>query len=370
MPSEDVAIVAAAFFPGEHVLEIQQLQAGNVHDTYLVSLAEGKTKIILQRVNTQVFQQPTLLMENLRLVTGHVAAALQKHGEPADCGWQQVAIHRTFDNQDYFFDSKGDLWRGLTYIHGASVHERVESPSHAFETGRALGMFHRLLSDFDPGLLHDTLPGFHIAPGYLARYDKLSAGRPEAHASEADYCRNFIAARRSMASVLEEAKHSGKLRNRVIHGDPKISNILIDNATGRAASLIDLDTVGSGLVHYDIADCLRSCCNRFGEETMDLNMVQFDLDICRMILTGYLQEAGSCLTDFDIAYLYDAILLLPFELGVRFFTDYLAGNMYFKTENATQNLCRALVQFTLTERITEQENAIRQLLQELSLAIG
>jgi Ser/Thr protein kinase RdoA (MazF antagonist) len=175
----------------------------------------------------------------------------------------------------------------------------------------------------------------------------------------------FIKVRRGWASVLEQARQDGTLTLRPIHGDPKVNNVMLDAATGQAVSLIDLDTVKPGLVQYDLGDCLRSGCNPWGEETTDWEKVRFEPDLCRAILGGYLSRARDFLTTNDYIYIYDAIRLIAFELGLRFFTDYLAGNVYFKAAHPQHNLARALVQFKLTESLESQESIIRHLIREL-----
>lgn len=169
-----------------------------------------------------------------------------------------------------------------------------------------------------------------------------------------------------MVDVLEAAKHQGKLPLRLIHGDPKVNNILFDTRTEQAVSIIDLDTIKPGLIHYDIGDCLRSGCNPLGEETMNWQAVQFDSDRCQYILQGYLSVAKSFLSPNDYTFLYDAIRLIAFELGLRFFTDFLAGNVYFKVHEPKQNLYRALVQFQLTASIEAQELTLRRLINDLT----
>jgi Ser/Thr protein kinase RdoA (MazF antagonist) len=175
----------------------------------------------------------------------------------------------------------------------------------------------------------------------------------------------FVAQRSPWASVLEDARGRGELRLRPIHGDPKINNIMIDEHTGHAVSIVDLDTVKPGLIHYDIGDCLRSCCNPLGEETTEIDEVYFDLDLCRAILEGYLGEAQRFMTDADTAYVYDAIRLIAFELGLRFFTDYLEGDVYFKARYREHNLMRALVQFRVAESIEAQADEIRAIVASL-----
>ena len=180
-----------------------------------------------------------------------------------------------------------------------------------------------------------------------------------------NHCLGFVAARRVWAGVLEEARAQGRLSLSPVHGDPKVNNVLLDTATGKAVALVDLDTVKPGLVHYDIGDCLRSGCNPWGEETEQWEAVRFDPDLGRALLQGYLAGAGGFLSDHDYHYLFAAIRLIAFELGLRFFTDYLAGNVYFKASRPEHNLARALVQFKLTESIEAQEAAIRAFIRDL-----
>jgi Ser/Thr protein kinase RdoA (MazF antagonist) len=228
-----------------------------------------------------------------------------------------------------------------------------------------LGRFHNLLSTLPPERLADPLPGFHVTPGYLAQYDAVAAQNPPGPSREAAYAARLVAQHRARAAVLEAASARGRLLRRVIHGDPKVNNVLFDAVGGQAVALVDLDTVKPGLVHYDIGDCLRSACNPLGEETEHWEQVRFEPELCRALLQGYLSEARGFLTGCDYDYLYDAILLLAFELGLRFFTDYLAGNVYFKAACPEHNLARALVQFKLTESIASREAFLGNVIREL-----
>jgi Ser/Thr protein kinase RdoA (MazF antagonist) len=271
----------------------------------------------------------------------------------------------TRDGRDHFIDSGGSFWRALSFIDAAETFDTIKDAGHAAEVGSALGRFHSLLSDLSPDRLSDTLPGFHITPGYLAHYDEVLEGRVLRPSPEVNFGVRFIRERRDFAPVLENARTRGRLRLRPMHGDPKVNNVMLDAATGGAVGMVDLDTVKPGLVHYDIGDCLRSGCNPWGEETRDWERVRFEPELGRAILTGYLSLARDFLTADDYAYLYDAIRLLAFELGLRFFTDYLAGNVYFKARHPEHNLVRALVQFKLTESIESQAPALNAIIRDL-----
>jgi len=266
--------------------------------------------------------------------------------------------------QDYWRDSNGSVWRAISFIDGAESFDQMQSVAQAEEVGYALGMFHNLISDLEPERLADTLEGFHITPQYLRQYKNRLATASH-RSSEVHYCQKFIDDRQDLAHVLERAKTQKKLPIRLMHGDPKVNNIMFDRRTEKAVSVVDLDTVKPGLVHYDIGDCLRSGCNPIGEETEQWELVAFEADLCQGLLQGYLSVARAFLTENDYLYLYDAIRLLAFELGLRFFTDHLAGNVYFKVKHPEHNLIRALVQFKLAESIEAQEKLIRALIRDL-----
>lgn len=370
LKKETTQDVAQQFVTDSTIREVVSYGAGNVNDTYLVTLVKPDAvtqadRFVLQRINQHVFRRPELILLNMRTFTDAMHQAMAQEAKRLTRRWEAPQIIATRQGEDYWVDEAGGFWRAISLIEHAKTYPRIRNADHARESGYALGRFHRLTSGLDPARLHDTLPGFHITPQYLAAYDQvLSTWMPGAGGErvEEEYARAFVTARRAMAAVLVEAEAQGKLTLRTMHGDPKVDNILIDDATGQAVSLIDLDTVKPGLVHYDIGDCLRSCCNPAGEETTDLGAVVFDLDLCRAILEGYLSEAAHFFTQHDYAYLYDSIRLIAFELGLRFFTDHLAGNVYFKAKHSTHNLERALVQFRLVEELETKQNEINAII--------
>ena len=357
---------AEQFTPRGRVLDLREYGGGNVNDTFLVTVkGAAEPQFILQRLNLHVFRRPELVMRNLGIVSDHVARRLAlapaSHGRRFEV--PRVLLDR--DGRDHFIDSVGSFWRALSFIDAAETFDTIKDAGHAREVGYALGRFHTLLSDLAPEHLSDTLPGFHLTPGYLAHYDEVLERRGARRSPEAQYGLRFVAQRRAFAPVLEDARAEGKLRLRPMHGDPKVNNVLLDTATGGAVALVDLDTVKPGLVHYDIGDALRSGCNPQGEETGAWETARFEPELCRAMLQGYLSEARDFLTETDYAYLYDAIRLLAFELGLRFFTDYLAGNVYFKARHPEHNLVRALVQFKLTESIESQATSIGAIIRDL-----
>ena len=363
---DNLFVVAGQFRPEGKVIDVREFGNGNINSTFLVTLAAGKENhFVLQRINTHVFHKPELVMLNMRISTEHIRRRLQL--VPLNTGrrWEALRVLLARDDKDHWIDSEGSFWRAVNFIEGCQSFDTIKDIGHAKEVGYALGMFQTLLSDLPAGSLADTLEGFHITPLYLRHHDKVLSKYRGDRSPEVSHCLRFVDMRRAWSNVLEDAKARGRLLLRPIHGDPKVNNILIDTDTGQAISIVDLDTVKPGLVHYDIGDCLRSGCNTLGEETEQWEKVVFEPDLCQAILQGYLSTAREFLTENDFEYLYDSVRLIAFELGLRFFTDYLEGNVYFKVRGPQHNLARALVQFRLTESIESQEAAIRSIIRDM-----
>jgi Ser/Thr protein kinase RdoA (MazF antagonist) len=242
----------------------------------------------------------------------------------------------------------------------------IETPRQADQVGAALGRFHRLTRDLDPTRLAITLPGFHRTPNYLARLLAVrDALGPSGLDPESARLAARIDARTELADRLERAQAAGRIRLRVIHGDPKLDNILFHREDGRALALVDLDTVQPGLIQHDLGDCLRSCCNRLGESPEGGDRVRFDLDICTDILTAYAAETRDFLTPGDVAAIYDSIRLMPYELAIRFLTDHLEGDRYFRVDRSGQDLEKSLTQLDLLADIESQEQEIRRIVASL-----
>lgn len=360
------AFIAQQFSPSGSVTDVRELGNGNINDTYLVSTDAALTQepqFVLQRINTQVFRHPLLIMQNMRRITDHMHRRAREHVSPQR--WEMPRVLSACDGRDFYIDPQGSFWRAISYVHGTRSFETITDPALAREVGYALGTFQYLISDLAIEQLADTLEGFHIMPQYMKQFDQAFSKNGFKASAEVKHCLRFVEQRRAIAHVLEHARAQGRLRLRPVHGDPKVNNVMIDQVTGHAVSLVDLDTVKPGLVHYDIGDCMRSGCNRLGEETERWEAVEFDPELGAAILEGYLAQARRFLTNADYEYLYDSIRLLTFELGVRFFADYLAGNVYFKTRHPEHNLHRALVQFQLTQSIEEHETDLRRMVQEI-----
>ena len=366
-----ITTIAQHFCPTSPVADVRTLGNGNINDTFLVTAsarsAQANDRFVLQRINTQVFRHPEWVMANMKIVTEHIHNKLQSN--PLGRRWETPRVILTNSGADHFVDETNAFWRAISFIDQAETIDSIQDPIHALEVGIALGTFHGLVGDISTADLYDTLEGFHLTPVYLEQYHQILLNSTLRQTPEIDRCLEWVSDRIRFATILEDAKRSGKLALRIMHGDPKVNNVMFDSITHKAISMVDLDTVKPGLIHYDIGDCLRSGCNVMGEEAEDWEAVQFDIGLCEIILDGYLPQVRGIFTNFDYDFIYDSIRLITFELGLRFLTDYLAGNTYFKVNHPSHNLQRAMVQFQLMESLERQEDEVRKIVESHRLIL-
>ncbi|NLX18236.1 MAG: aminoglycoside phosphotransferase family protein [Desulfobulbus sp.] len=346
------ADVLAWFLPDRRPVRLEPLTQGNINDTWRIEMGRHQY-VILQRLHAKVFSNAAAVMANIRILTEH----LSQVNDPDVTFFRLV---RNPEGQDHYVDTTGHCWRLLTYIDNSRTLARITTGKQARSIGELLGRFHRLTSALDPRTLADPLPDFHITPRYLEHYDQLSAGWNPTDDRE-QFCRDFIETVRPTASLLEDSRN--RLSHRVIHGDPKAANFLFAQDEDRAISLIDFDTVKPGLLLHDLGDCLRSCCNSRGERQSTPEETDFHPQLFETLMSGYLHHAHDLLTAGDRELLIPATALISFELGLRFFTDHLEGDQYFKTTRRGENLYRALVQFHLHRSISSQQNTLEKQLQ-------
>lgn len=350
-------LIAPNFFPSQDILSIKELGRGNINDTFLVRTTENN--FILQRLNQQVFPRPEAVIVNMDKITRHLEHKSAISGKQ----YHAVRIIPTRDNSLFHQDSQKQYWRCMNYIAGSLTFPAIKTPEQGRLVGLTLGRFHLLMNDFDPDCLQVSLPGFHVLPRYLEAFDHVLQDNSSDNTPDARYCLRCIDNLRPSADFLEQCRKQGRLPFGVMHGDPKVDNVLFDKSSGRPLCLIDLDTVGPGLLHYDLGDCLRSCCNSAASETDSRSPIHFSTEIFTQVVGGYLTEADSLLSSEQKLLIFEAVLLITFELALRFFTDHLAGDHYFKVSHRGENLVRSCNQFRLMESILQQKDTLRRILE-------
>ncbi|MBQ7386771.1 MAG: aminoglycoside phosphotransferase family protein [Clostridia bacterium] len=317
---------------------------GHINDTHLLVLKSGK-RYIFQRINHDIFKNPEGIMSNITLVTRHIADKAALYGK--DPSRVTLTVVPTNDGKAFYRDSIGSYWRLFDFVEQTVAKDKVENIEEFEMCGEAFGEFLCMLEDFDAEKLFEVIPAFHNTP---KRYENLMraveadvCGRVSEVGEEIEFCR----ARKDFAETLERAHAKGKLPLRVTHNDTKLNNILFDANDKRPACVIDLDTIMPGYVVNDFGDSIRFGATTAAEDEADLSKVKFDLELYRAYAQGYLKGARGKLTECERELLPVGAMMMTFECGMRFLTDYLEGDTYFRTSRPRHNLDRARNQFAL-----------------------
>ncbi|MCL2446466.1 MAG: aminoglycoside phosphotransferase family protein [Oscillospiraceae bacterium] len=327
----------------------QELLGGHINNTYQLETQQGDQvrRYVLQRINVNVFKQPVQLMENIRRVTAFVRVKLDEGAAP---GQTTLTVYPTHDGLDYHIDDEGGYWRCYQYVEN-SYSPQEPTETDAYRAGHAFGTFMSLLDDFPAEQLHETIPGFHNTAaryGHLQQaIDNNAAGRLAEVTEEIA----FAQARQEDCSRLLNLCAAGEIPTRVTHNDTKLNNVLFDKTTQQAKCVIDLDTIMPGLALYDYGDALRFLGNTAREDARDIDSVQFSMPLFEAYTKGYLAAARDALTPTELAMLPFSIKLMTLECGMRFLTDYLNGDTYFRIHYPDHNLVRCRTQFKLVREI-------------------
>ena len=360
----EALIVAAEFAFGGRILSAAPYGSGHINDTFLtlVESAGGPRRFILQRINHQVFKQPDLLMENVARVCAHAHAKLLAAGA-SDAHRRALRLIPTHQGKAWHVDQAGKRWRCYDFIEGATGHDVVRSPAQAESAAKAFGAFQALLADLPGERLHETIPEFHHTPSRFARFQAALAKDSHGRATAAGPEIAFALARASEVNVVVEALRDGSLPERVTHNDTKLNNVLLDDITQEGVCVIDLDTVMPGSALYDFGDLVRTSTSPAAEDETDLSLVRLQLPMFSALVRGYLATARGFLTPREKELLPFAGKLITFEIGLRFLTDWLEGDTYFKIKRPTHNLDRCRTQFKLVASIEEQLPAMREIVE-------
>lgn len=339
---------------------------GHINNTFVLEFDYGLGNIksyLLQLINTNVFKNPDELMENIVGVTEYLRKIVVDNG--GDPERECLNVYFTSDGKPYYRDADGNCWRCYNFITGAHSCQSIDDPETFANAARAFGKFQCLLADYPSETLHETIPNFHNTLSRFADFEKAVsdniAGRADSVRDEID----FVLARRDDAGVLVKLLEKGKLPLRVTHNDTKLNNVMFDNETDEGICVIDLDTVMPGLSLYDFGDSIRFGANTAAEDEKDLSKVSLSLPLYREYTAGYLSTAGQSLTPTEVEYLPFSAKLMTFECGMRFLTDYLNGDTYFRIAYDDHNLDRCRTQFRLVEDMERKMENMKAITQEI-----
>jgi len=343
------------------LIDVREIKSGHINSTYRGSYLRpnGETnRYILQSINRNVFKDPLAVMRNVEVVTRHINARVLRLKK--DLGGQTLSLFPAKDGRFWVEDVEGAVWRCYNYIEGCVTYDVVENTRQAYQAARAFGSFQDLVSDLPADSVVETIPNFHNTPKRFARLMEVAALDPKGRLAAVEAEFDFIRKREELTGCLLKHQASGAVPMRITHNDTKINNVMIDADLDEAVCVIDLDTVMPGLALYDFGDLARSATSPAAEDERDLRKVRMQMPLFEALVEGYLDAAAGFLNAQECALLVDSAKLLTFEVGIRFLTDFLEGDVYFKTHRDCHNLDRCRTQLKLVERMEEQENAMRK----------
>lgn len=329
---------------------------GHINSTYVAT--SDKKRYILQKMNTSLFTEPEKLMRNIRLVTDYLKKAVEEAGVDESV----LEIIKTDDGRD-LYENDGEAWRMYAFIEESICYQQVESTKDFYECAEAFGKFATYLDEFDASVLYEAIPNFHNTTNRLKNLEAaISAdvcGRVERVSREIEFYRT----RKSYCTKITSLLDSGEMPNRVTHNDTKLNNILFSRETGNPLAIIDLDTVMPGSVCYDFGDSIRYGCNTVAEDEPDASKVDFSVELFEAFTKGYIKGFDK-ITKIERDNLLWGAMIITYECGMRFLTDYISGDTYFHTTRADQNLDRAHTQMRMVELMEEKFDELERIVRE------
>jgi Ser/Thr protein kinase RdoA (MazF antagonist) len=338
---------------------------GHIHDTFHITNAHPVyPDYLLQRINHQVFRNIPALTENIALVTSHLRRKLA--AIPGAVPDREVLTPIPSNSgQGYYQDEKGNYWRMFLFLPGTRSYDVVQTASQAYEGGKGFGRFVALLSDLDASSVHETIPAFHDVESRFSLFKDAINRNPKKRVQEVSKEIHFAEERAEKMCTILYMGRRGELPLRITHNDTKFNNVLL-NEHDQAQCVIDLDTVMPGYIAYDFGDAIRTIVNKTPEDEKDLSRIHVDIELFRGFAKGFLKETRSFLTAREKDSLAMGALLLPFIMGLRFLTDYIAGDTYYKIHYPEHNIARARAQFQLVAKLEEQYPFLQELIHQIA----
>ena len=366
MSSPVEKVIARFQIPGTF-LECRPYGGGHINDTFVAACSQAGTRVryLLQRVNEQIFREAENLMDNIRRVTEAAGEKLVAEGV-VDPTRRALKLIPAEDGRPFVRDEEGRLWRCYLFVEGARTYDVIQSPRQAFEAAKAFGEFQKLASGLSGPRLHEPIPNFHNPRARFNRLCEVVESDPLGRLREVGAEWEFIRSREADVDRLLNGLASGELPERVTHNDTKLNNVMIDDASGEGICVVDLDTVMPGLALYDFGDLVRTATSPAPEDEPDVSKVFMQMPMFEALVTGYLSAARGFLVEEEIRQLAFSGKLITLEIGIRFLTDYLEGDVYFKTKLPGHNLDRCRTQLALVRSIESQEAAMEALVRSYS----
>lgn len=338
----------------------EEINSGHINSTYRATYQQTdgtQQRYIIQAINRNVFKDPYAVMHNVEKVTRHINSRVLRLKK--DLGGQTLNLFPAREGGSWIEDQNGTVWRCYNNIEDCVTYDVVENTRQAYQAARAFGSFQDLVSDLPAGDIIETIPNFHHTRQRYAKLMEVAAADPVGRLDSVRAEFDFIHDRENLVGILLDLQASGAIPVRVTHNDTKINNVMIDASTDEAVCVIDLDTVMPGLALYDFGDMVRSATSPAAEDEKDLSKVQMQMPMFEALVEGYLYAAGSFINDVEVEHLVHSGKLITLELSIRFLTDYLEGDLYFKTHRPGHNLDRCRTQLALVKRIEERESEMK-----------
>jgi len=357
LTNNQIIALISEFKIDAQIASFKPFGSGHINDTYrLINADSGGNDYLLQRINHHVFKDVPLLMNNLRNVTRHLR-------QKVNSDKNALIIIDAKSGCPYFKDEEGNYWRVFYFLKGTKSYDQVTTEKQAFEGGKAFGLFVALLSDLDTNLVKNSIPYFHNVETRLVNLQKAietnQAGRLKLVLPEIE----FIKSRADKMSEILQMGKAGILPERIVHNDTKFNNVLLDG-DDRAQCVIDLDTVMPGYVAYDFGDSIRTIINVAAEDEADTDKIGLNIHLFEAYTKGYLQETKRLLTEAEKDSLIKGVLLMPYIQAVRFLTDYLEGDVYFKIHSPEHNLQRTRAQLALIKKLESNRELLEQIIND------
>ncbi|MGJ5641256.1 phosphotransferase enzyme family protein [Formosa sp. S-31] len=329
----------------------KELISGHINDSYVIE-TQGEQSFVLQRINHNVFKDVPRLINNKILVSAHLKSKFKDLSE-AELSRKVLSFVACNDGAYFYRDETGNYWNLSVFVSDSFTHDVVDSETVAYEGGKLFGAFLNLTSDFNPERLIEVIPDFHDMSFRFSQFEAALKQASEKRMERAKFCIDKVFELKEEMHILQHLKTSGQLKLRVTHNDTKISNALFDK-NDKGLCVIDTDTVMPGIIHYDFGDAIRTICNTAAEDETNLDLVTFNVAYYKAYKKGFLETMGETLSPLELKYLPLGAKTMTFIMALRFLTDYLNNDIYYKTAYSEHNLNRSKNQFKLIQSFSEQ----------------